>query len=44
MAVCTDQHAISQDYQTENVLLNRQEIPQDLLKVQQEISEDSNHT
>ena len=40
MAVCTDQHAISQDYQTENVLLNQQEIPQDLLKVQQEISEE----
>ena len=40
MAVCTDQHAISQDYQTENVLLNQQEIPQDLLKDQQEISEE----
>ena len=40
MAVCTDQHAISQDYQTENVLLNQQEIQQDLLKVQQEISEE----
>ena len=26
MAVCTDQHAISQDYKTENVLLNQQEI------------------
>jgi len=40
MAVCTDQHAISQDYQTENVLLNQQEIPQDFLKDQQEISEE----
>ena len=40
MAVCTDQHAISQDYQTENVLLNQQEIPQDFLKDQQEILEE----
>ena len=40
MAVCTDQHAISQDYQTEDVLINQQEIPQDLLKDQQEISEE----
>ena len=29
MAVCTDQHAISQDYQTENVLLNQQEISEE---------------
>ena len=40
MAVCTDQHAISQDYQTENVLLNQQEIPPDFLKDQQEILEE----
>ena len=40
MAVCTDQHAISQDYQTENVLLNQHEIPQDFLKDQQEILEE----
>ena len=40
MAVCTDQHAISQDNQTEDVLINQQEIPQDLLKDQQEISEE----
>ena len=29
MAVCTDQHAVSQDYQTENVLLNQQEISEE---------------
>ena len=36
MDVCTDQQAISQDWPTEDVLLNQQEIPQD----QQEISEE----
>ena len=40
MAVCTDQQAISQDYPTEDVLINQQEIPQDLLKDQQEISKE----
>ena len=36
MDVCTVQQAISQDWPTEEVLLNQQEIPQD----QQEISEE----
>ena len=40
MDVCTDQQTISQDYQTEDVLINQQEIPQDLLKDKQEISEE----
>ena len=36
MDVCTDQQTISQDYQTEDVLINQQ----DWLKDQQEISEE----
>ena len=40
MDVCTDQQAISQDWPTEDVLINQQEIPQDWLKDLQEISEE----
>jgi len=30
MDVCTDQQAVSQDYQPEDVLINQQEIPQEI--------------
>ena len=45
MAVCIDQHVISQDYQTENECINKQEFVQDWLEEDvysdlQEISEE----